>query len=432
MPRFIAPLSDLSVRQLKTPGLHSVGGATGLKLQISKSGTKSWILRTTIANKVCDIGLGSYPTITLKTARELARGNHSLLQQGIDPILERRTKKDSLALERSNRQTFTECMDSCIKLMEAKWQNPKSHKQWVNSLNTYVLPTIGSLPVADVHTGHVLTILEPIWAEKPETASRVRGRIEKILAYATTKGCRHGDNPAKLKGHLDSLLPETDKLKKNNHLPALDYEDIGAFVQELRAVKGVAARALELSILTGTRSGEVRGAQWDEIDLKAKLWTIPAERMKANKQHVIPLSNQAIKLLQNVDSSSSYVFPGLRGKVMSDMSLSKIVKGIHKRSLAKGELGFTDKYSNDRVVTPHGFRSTFRDWAGEQSSFPREVIEHALAHQLSDKAEAAYQRKTSIPKRIKLMQAWANHCDVNLTSRSNNVSCLNTHREKAS
>ena len=432
MPKFVAPLSDLSVRQLKTPGLHSVGGATGLKLQISKSGTKSWILRTTIGNKVCDLGLGSYPTITLKAARELTRDNHSLLQQGIDPIAERRTKKDSLALERSNRKTFTECMDSCIKLIEGKWQSPKSIKQWTSSLNTYVLPIIGSLPVADINTGHVLTILEPIWTDKPETASRIRGRIEKILAFATTKGYRQGDNPAKLKGHLDSLLPETDKLKRNNHLPALAYEEIGEFVQELRAVKGVAARALELSILTGTRSGEVRGSTWDEIDLQAKLWTIPAERMKANKQHSIPLSSQAIQLLRDLDRRSTLVFPGLRGKEMSDMSLGKIVKGIHQRSQDKGEPGYTDKYSNNRVVTPHGFRSTFRDWAGEQSSFPREVIEHALAHQLSDKSEAAYQRKTSIPKRIKLMQVWANHCDVTTSSRSENVTLLRPQREKFS
>lgn len=430
MPKLIAPLSELSVRKLKAIGVHSVGGVTGLKLQISKSGSKSWILRTTIAKKVCDIGLGGYPTISLKVARELAKEKHEQIQQGIDPISEKRSKKDLLAIKRANRKTFAECMDICLKLNAPKWKSPKSYKQWVSSLNTYVIPKIGSLPVSSIDTKHVLSVLEPIWTERPETASRLRGRIEKILAIATTTGYRQGDNPATLKGHLDSLLPETNKIKKNKHLPALSYHEIGAFFQDLRQSKGNAARALEFAILTAARSGEVRGAKWDEINLKEKLWTIPAERMKANKQHVVPLSNQAIQILMKMDNSTERVFPGTRAAQMSDMTLSKLTKDLHKRSLQKGNLGYIDKHSDNRVVTPHGFRSTFRDWAGEQSPFSREVIEHALAHQLSDKAEAAYQRKTSVPKRTKLMQAWADYCDLNSSMQGGNVSYLEPQKER--
>ncbi len=416
MPKIITKqLSNFEVQGLlEQPGLHSVGGVTGLKLQVAKSlEAKSWILRATVAGKVSDIGLGGYPTISLKAARGLAKEIHVQIQKGINPIEERKHVKEQLILDRISKKTFNECMELCIKSIENEWTNPKTPKQWNSSLNTYACPIIGNLPVSSVTTEHILQILDPIWTVKPETASRVRSRIEKILAYATTRGYRSGDNPARFRGHLDTTLSSVNKLKGNNHHPALDYNEIGSFMKELHHVKGLAAKALELAILTATRSGEARGAKWDEFDLNKKQWTIPAGRMKAKKQHIVPLSNHVMNLLNNLPKKhdSDYLFTGIRGGAMSDMSLSKIVKNMHKRAVKQGNSGFIDKDANNRIVTPHGFRSTFRDWAGEQSSFSREVIEHALAHQLKDKAEAAYQRKTSIPKRIKLMQTWSDYCD---------------------
>jgi integrase len=430
MPKVIAPLSDLAVKNLKKPGIHSVGGVPGLKLQISNSMARSWILRATIAGKVCDVGLGSYPTIPLKIAREMAKSTRIQIQQGIDPIAEKQRIKDAAALERASRKTFDECAESCILSMEPEWSNPKSAQQWRNTLATYASPTLGKLPISAIETKHILSVLEPIWSKKPETASRVRGRIEKVLAYATTRGYREGDNPAKYKGHLDTTLPQISKIKGKNHHPALDYHDIGRFMAELSKSSGASAKALKFSILTASRSGEVRGAKWSEIDLKKKQWTIPAERMKANRQHIVPLSKQALKLLEELPRNSDYVFPGARGGSMSDMALSKAVKDLHSKETTQGRPGFIDIHSNNRVVTPHGFRSTFRDWAGEQSPFPREVIEHALAHQLKDKAEAAYQRKTSIPKRIKLMQSWADFCNLLPSSLTSEVVTLNVPQGK--
>jgi integrase len=335
------------------------------------------------------------------------------IQQGLDPVEERQRKRDEKSAAHAARKTFDECAADYIASKEKGWTNPKSAPQWTNSLNTYASPLIGKLAVSDITTAHITQILTPIWNTKTETASRVRGRIESVLAYATTSGFRQGDNPARLKGHLDMLLPSASSLKGNKHHPALAYADIGRFMIDLRTIKSVAARALEFSIVTAARSGEVRGAKWNEIDLHAAQWTIPADRMKANKQHVVPLSKQAVRLLQALqkESTGEYVFLGQRATTLSDMTIAKVVKSLHKKAVERGEEGYIDRHMDNRVATPHGFRSAFRDWAGESSSFPREVIEHALAHQLKDKAEAAYQRGTSLPKRIKLMQAWADFCN---------------------
>lgn len=429
MPKVVAPLSEAAVRKLKVPGLYTVGGVPGLKLQVANENARSWILRATVADKVRDIGLGSYPTIPLKAARDMAGEMKLQIQQGLDPLHERQKKKGELAAARASRKTFDECAEDYIKSIEKKWKNRKTPAQWTSSLETYASPTIGKLSVSDIDTAHIIKILEPIWSTKTETASRVRGRIESVLAYATTRGFRNGDNPARLKGHLDTLLPSASALKGNKHHPALAYGDIGRFVVDLRAVGSVAARALEFSILTAARSGEVRGAKWNEIDLNAAQWTIPADRMKATKQHVIPLSKQAVKLLKEMqkESQGGYIFPGQRAATLSDMTIAKVVKSLHSKAVARGENGYVDPHSDNRVVTPHGFRSTFRDWAGEQSPFPREVIEHALAHQLKDKAEAAYQRGSSLPKRIKLMRAWADYCDKVTQSASGNVVSITGH-----
>ncbi|MCP5186559.1 MAG: tyrosine-type recombinase/integrase [Pseudomonadales bacterium] len=413
MPKVVAPLSEAAVRKLKSQGVYTVGGVVGLKLQVSNENSRSWILRATVAGKVRDHGLGSYPIVSLKAAREVAGEMKRQIQQGLDPLSERDRKKDELAAARASRKTFDDCAADYIASIEKKWKNPKTPAQWSSSLDAYATPIIGELAVSDITTAHIIKVLEPIWTTKTETASRVRGRIEAVLAYATTRGFRQGDNPARLKGHLDTLLPSASALKGNKHHPALSYCEIGRFMGDLKGTHSVAARALEFSILTAARSGEVRFAKWSEIDLHEAQWTIPADRMKAKKLHVVPLSKQAVSLLKTLQGQTDgeYVFPGQRAATLSDMTIAKVVKSLHKKAVVRGDEGYTDRYMENRVATPHGFRSTFRDWAGEQSPFPREVIEHALAHQLKDKAEAAYQRGSYLPKRTELMQAWADYCE---------------------
>ncbi|MFT7243915.1 MAG: integrase [Candidatus Azotimanducaceae bacterium] len=423
MPKVVPILSDVAVRNLIIPGTYSVGGVTGLKLQVRHISSRSWILRATVAGKVRDIGMGSYPTIGLKVARDMSRVLHAQILQGLDPILTRQLEKDATVAARINRKTFDECAAAYISSVEKKWNNAKTPKQWQSTIATYASPVIGHLPVADVTTEHVLQILESIWITKTETASRLRGRLELILAYSTTRKYRSGENPARLKGHLDTLLPQASLVKVVAHHPALDYQDIGRFLSTLRRSKSMSARALEFVILTGTRSGEVRGATWGEIDMGSQLWTIPANRMKSKKAHIVPLSAQAIALLTALPMfvGSTHVFPGTRGGAMSDMTLSKLVKTLHNSAVGRGGAGFSDANLDDRVVTPHGFRSTFRDWAAEQTTFAREVIEHALAHQLKDKAEAAYQRRTSVPKRKVLMQTWADYIDESRSGSLDNI-----------
>ena len=413
MPKIVPALTDIAVRNLKKPGLHTVGGVTGLKLQVTASGARSWILRATIAGKVRDIGLGSCSNITLKQARELAREMHQQIQQGNDPVHERRQKRSKLASERAKVKSFDQCAEEYISLQESKWKGPKQAAQWRASLRDYASPFIGRLSIADIDTSHIVDVLQPIWVTKTETATRVRGRIERILSFATTSGYRKGDNPARLSGHLDNLLPKASMVKQKNHHAALPYHDIGRFMVDLKTRNTTASRALAFIIFTASRSGEVRGAKWTEINFNATQWTIPASRMKAKREHVVPLSKEALAILKNQKAEgidSEYVFPGARGGEMSDMTISKLVKSMHKKASERGLSGYVDSMQGNKIATPHGFRSTFRDWAGEQTNFQRDVIEHALAHQLKDKAEAAYQRKTSIPKRIKLMQAWADYC----------------------
>ncbi len=275
------------------------------------------------------------------------------------------------------------------------WKNPKHRQQWQNTLTTYAGPVIGGINVALVDTGLVLKVLEPIWKTKNETASRLRGRIESVLAWATTRGYRDGLNPARWKGHLDKLLVKPSAIQTVAHHAALPFREIGGFMRDLAKMEGFGARALEFAILTAARSGEVRGATWEEFDLDARVWTIPAERMKAGKEHRVPLSDAAMALLADMPLVGEFVFPGARnGRPLSDMSLTAVL-----RRMERGDL------------TAHGFRYTFRDWAGDVSNHPREVIEHALAHQLKDKAEAAYAHGTLFDKRRRLMGDWATYCE---------------------
>lgn len=394
MGRIAKELNALAVSRLTKAGLHFVGGVSGLALQITPSNAKSWILRTMIGGKRRDMGLGGYPSVTLAGAREAARVTRVKIKCGIDPIEENRAARSSLAAARASAITFEQCATAFIAAKEPEWKNAKHAAQWRSTLEAHAFPVIGKLIVRDVALPHILQILEPIWTCKTETASRLRGRIEKVLDYATSKGYRSGDNPARWRGHLDNLLATPRKVAKVEHHPALPYGDMGRFMAELRLQPGSGARALEFAILTVVRSGEVRRASWLEIDLDTATWTIPADRMKAGKEHRIPLSTSALALLRSLPrvDGSTLIFPNAKGNALSDMTLTAVLRRMKIE------------------ITVHGFRSTFRDWAGETTAYPREVIEHALAHQLKDKAEAAYARGTLFDKRHQLMDDWAAFC----------------------
>lgn len=397
MPKRTRELSPLAVSRLKKPGFHNVGGVTGLHLQITDSGAASWVLRVLIGDRRRDMGLGGYPSVTLQDARNRARQAREMIWQGVDPIEERKAARSRLVAEAERVLTFGKAAGKYIAAHESGWKNGKHSAQWRSSLETYAFPVLGKMNVADIQTAHVMRVLEPIWTTKTETATRVRNRIELIIGWCTARGHRSGENPARWRGHLDKLLPKRSKVQRVEHHPALPYHEIGGFMELLRRQEGMGARALEFAIFTAARSGEVRGATWEELDLDRAVWTIPAARMKADKEHRVPLSRPAIKLLKELPRmvGTSIVFPGPSGKALSDMSMTATLR----------RMGRPD-------ITAHGFRSSFRDWAGETTAFPREVIEHALAHKLRDKAEAAYARGTLFDKRTRLMTDWGKHCSA--------------------
>jgi len=405
MPKKAAELSPLEVARLTKPGFHSVGGVAGLALQVQASGARSWILRIVVGGKRRDIGLGGFPDVPLALAKDKARSARLDIERGIDPVQQRRSARSSLLADQASATTFEQCAKAYIAAHEAGWKNVKHGQQWHNTLETYAYPIIGPLLVSDVKLTHVLQILEPIWTTKTETASRLRGRIESVLDYATVRGNRTGDNPARWRGHLDKLLAAPKKIAIVEHHEALHYDNIGLFMADLRNKVGMSARALEFAILTAARSTEVREAPWKEIDLKKALWIIPKERMKSGKEHHAPLSDSTLKLLKGLPRghADDFVFPNRKGTALSDNAMTVLLR----------RMGHT--------VTAHGFRSTFRDWAGETTAYPREVIEHALAHQLQDKAEAAYARGTLFDKRRRLMDDWAHYCDTIIADGSNVV-----------
>jgi len=391
MPKATIELNPVEVKRLTVPGLYFVGVVPGLALQVLPSGARTWLLRIMVAGKRRDMGLGGYPAVTLAQAREKAREAREKVKQGIDPIEEGRAARSALAATRAAALTFEQCARKYIEAHKTGWKNAKHAGQWVNTLEQYAFPTLGSLLVRDVGLSQVLAVLEPIWQTKTETASRLRGRIEAVLDWATVRTYRSGDNPARWRGHLDKLLPKPAKVAKVEHHRAVPVGEVGAFLVKLREQAGMGARALEFAIVTAARSGEVRGATWAEIDTAAKVWTIPAARMKAGKEHRVPLSAGALALLAALPrmAGTDYVFSAPRGGALSDMTLSAVLRRMNADAV------------------PHGFRSTFRDWAGERTAHPREVIEHALAHLLKDKAEAAYQRGDLFEKRRHLMDDWA-------------------------
>lgn len=397
-------LTPLTVKNASKPGYLSDG--LNLFLQVAKGGSKSWIFKYEFKGQRREIGLGPCHTISLSEARLRASDLRRQLIDGIDPFTARKAAALANALEKAKAITFDQCAEQLIAAKRPGWKNEKHADQWISTLGTYASPVIGKLAVADIDTGLVLKVLEPIWASKQETASRLRGRIESVIDWATARKYRVGENPARWKGHLENLLANIDKADRIKHHAALPYAQISAFLKALRLQPGTASKAVELAILTACRSGEVRGASWQEIDLDGALWTIPASRMKAKKEHVVPLSAPALDLLrrQKAESANDLIFPGVRGGQLSDMSLTAVIRRMN------GDVPIWMD-ANGQTVTVHGFRSSFRDWAGEVSNFPREVIEHALAHQLKDKAEAAYQRGSLLEKRRLLMAGWANFCD---------------------
>jgi integrase len=374
-------------------GYHYDGG--GLVLQVTKTDARTWLFRYDFHGKRYEMGLGPLHTISLAEARELARLARQQLLDGINPLEARRAARKEQQLQDARILTFAQCWEQYIAAHESGWKNTKHVAQWRSTLKNYCAD-FNDQPVASIGQAEVLKCLEPIWKDKTETASRLRGRIESVLDWAKVRGYRSGDNPAQWKGNLDHLLPVISKAKRVQHHRALPWQDISQFVRQLKQEDGISARALEFAILTACRSGEVRGAQWDEVDLKANLWIIPASRMKMGREHRVPLPAQAITLLKalpRIEGDTHVFLSGKQGKPLSDMSLNAVLR----------------RMKVDAV--PHGFRSTFRDWAGETTAFPREVCEHALAHKLADGVEAAYQRGDMLQKRTEMMKQWAAFCE---------------------
>jgi integrase len=388
MAEKIKKLTDLACRR-SGPGYAGDGG--GLYLQTAQGGSKSWVFRYAIAGRTREMGLGSYSTFTLAEARERARTQRQLTSDGIDPIDRRNAEREQRAQAAASRVTFGDSCEKYIAAHRSGWKNAKHAEQWDSTLRTYCAP-IWKVDVAAIDTAQVLKCLEPIWHTKTETASRLRGRIERVLSWATVSKFRTGDNPAQWRGHLSEALPKRSSVQAVEHHAALPYADLATFMAALRQRDSLAARVLELQILTATRPGEAAGAQWAEFDLDGATWTLPAARMKAKREHRIPLTPAAVKLLRALPRINANVFPGVKGRAITTAASMALLKELHPG------------------ITAHGFRSTFRDWAGETTSHPREVIEHAMAHQLKDKAEAAYQRGDLLLRRAKLMKDWATYC----------------------
>lgn len=388
------------VNETGTPcaAYHAVGGVAGLYLQCNPPTgdnelfARSWILRTTIGGKRRDIGLGGYPDVTLAMAREKARELKAGIAAGVDPIAEKRAQRSALIREQAKAITFEQIAADFIVKKSKEYKTQKQTQKLSNQLEAYAYPFIGKMIVADIELAHIEKMLNPIWETKTETASRVRLYVEAILDLAGVKGLRRGDNPARWKGNLDQIFAKQTKIAKVEHYTALPVDEIPTFISKIHNKDWIGAKALEFGILTAARSGEIRGAAWSEIDLKARTWTIPAERMKADKEHVVPLSDAAIQLISRLDNTSQYLFPNNKGRMLSDVAISKTPKRI----------GYD--------VTAHGFRSTFKDWARKFTAYADEVTELALAHVNSDATRAAYARDGLLDKRRLLMQDWANYC----------------------
>ena len=421
MPKVAAELTALDIRRLEHPtgkgnALFAVGGVTGLYLQITPGGGRSWILRTTVGKARRDIGLGGFPSVTLAQARDKAREARDKVERGIDPVAERLAAKAALVAAAGRGLTFEVAMDRYLAAKLDAFRNAKHRQQWGNTLATYAVPVLGKMMVQDIAVQDVLRVLQPIWADRTETASRVRGRIESVLSWATVAGHRTGDNPARWAGNLKELLPAPSKVAKEGNQPALTLDDAPRWFASLRDREGFGARALEFLAMTAVRSQEVRGAVWDEIDLDKGLWIIPAARMKMAREHRVPLTPEAVALLKTLPrlEGNPLVFPAARGGQLSDMTLSAAMKRLHAADVAAGGPGFLDRVSK-RPAVPHGVRSSFCDWVAERTNFPGEMAEVALAHRINNAVEASYRRGDMIEKRRRMMGEWQGF----LASRAN-------------
>jgi integrase len=387
-------LTARGITALTKRGMHADGG--NLFLRVDPSGSRSWIYRYRTGKRQHDLGLGSARLVTLADARKKAADLNRERLDGGDPLLARRAKRDAKAVAAMKTISFREAADRYVDAQASGWRAGSGQEaQWRNSLRDYAFPMLGSLPVAEIDTALVMRTIEDLWKVKPETASRVRGRIESILGWATVRGYRTGDNPARWSGHLENLLPARSRVAAIEHHAALPYAEIGALTVELRKQTGTAARAFEFVILTAARIGEVLGARWGEFDMAARLWNVPAERMKSGRPHTVPLSDRAVELLGEPCAAGDLVFPGSTGREMRKQALYRVQAAI----------GWSTPY------TFHGFRSTFRDWAGDRTSFPREITEAALAHAVGNAVEQAYRRGSAIDTRRRLMEQWARFCE---------------------
>lgn len=390
MPKVAREMEAIEVKRLTDPGFHAVGGVSGLLLRVSKTGARSWILRAMVGDRRRDIGLGGYPDTTLSGARERARKAKDQIREGLDPIEERRKAQDALRAQQETRKTFGQVWPDFFK-KKALELSATNQQHWKASVENYALPVIGSMVVADIEMRHIKAVLDPIWTDKTMLAKKLRGRLEAVLSFATVHGYRTGDNPARWGDNLKEVLPAPSKVHKVTHFRALPIDEAPEFMYALRAREGTAARAVEFAILTAARSGEVRGARWDEIDMKRKRWSIPAQRMKMDRDHVVPLTDAALSVLERMPRDNDLIFPAPRGGVLSDMSMLAVIK----------RMGYKER------TTIHGWRSTFKDWATEETDVQDFVSEMALAHSVGDEVQQAYKRSDLAAKRLKLMREWS-------------------------
>lgn len=431
MPKIAKPLSDLQVRRITRVGWHAVGGVAGLLLQVRKPTNegaqmpRSWILRIKVGEQRQPIGLGSYPQVSLAAAREQAAKLVIEAKQGVNLKAKKRALRSSLLSAAAKNKTFKECAEAYMDAHSSDYTSDKHRKQWPATLVTYAYPIIGNMLVSDIVMRDVRNVLEQetvvdintkgkLWYVKTETAKRLLGRIKTVLDYATVNDYRSGTNPAQWTGYLSTQLPSPKNLQKKEHHPAVPYQQMGAFMSKLRKNPSLSAKALELLILTAVRSGSVRSAEWSEIDLGNAMWIIPAEHTKARQEHRVPLQPQAVRLLKSLPKleGTNLIFPSRTGKALSDMAFSQLMRGMRER----GELTVE--------AVPHGFRSSFRDWAAELTSYPDEIRKAASGHTVGDAVKEAYQRTDLLEKRRRLMNEWSNFVDQSLSVEKSNVRSL--------
>ena len=435
MPKIVTPLSDLQVRRIKRVGWHAVGGVAGLLLQVRKPEKvgsqmpRSRILRVKVGDQRQPIGLGSYPQVSLAIAREQAAKLSIEAKQGVNLKAKKTAQRSALIAAAAKNKTFQECAAAYMDSHSSDYTNEKHRKQWPATLVTYAYPIIGNMLVSEIAMRDVRNVLEQetvvdkntkgkLWYVKTETAKRLLGRIKTVLDYSTVNEYRSGTNPAQWTGFLSTQLPSPKKIQKKEHHPAVPYQQIGDFISKLRSNPSLSAKALELLILTAVRSGSVRNAEWTEIDFDNSLWVIPPEHTKSRKEHRVPLQPQATKLLKSLNrsSGSNLIFPNRTNKALSDMALNQLMRGMRKRGELTGE------------GVPHGFRSTFRNWAAEQTAYPDEIRKAASGHTVGDSVKEAYQRTDLLDKRRNLMNEWAKYMEHPTAKQSDNVRTL---RKKA-